>query len=308
MIFIKLIFILVLFIILILAFYIHKVSEIAFQKAFYAKRKDREYEVNRLKDWGLWDEEYIDSLDIEDVQILSSDNLKLKGHLIENHKESNRYVILVHGYTAHYSLHMPFIKVFDDEGFNVLLVEERAHGASEGEFATYGYMESKDLNLWIDFLEERRKEELFIGLHGQSMGAASSVICGANNEKVKFVVEDCGYSSAKEQFKYEFSRTKFANFKLVYWLLDLKYKARCGFEIEMADPKREVLKSSVPIFFVHGNMDKKVPCEMCVDMFECRKGHKDKILIVNGADHLQSYMKEPYKYKKMLHEFISEIE
>lgn len=307
MIFIKVIIISALFIIIILALYIHTVSKIAFDKAFFAKRKDRKYEVERLKGWGIWDQKYIDSLNIEDVEISSIDNLKLKGHIIENHKDSNKYVILVHGYSAHYSLHMPFIKVFSDEGFNVLLVEERAHGASEGKFATYGYMESKDLDSWIDFLEKRRGEELFIGLHGQSMGAATSMICGANNDKVKFVVEDCGYSSAKEQFRYEFSRTKFANFALVYWFLDLKCKYKCGFKLEMADPKREILKSKVPILFIHGTTDKKVPCYMCIDMFETRKGSKDKMLIVEGADHLQAYMKEPENYTRILHEFLEEI-
>lgn len=241
------------------------------------------------------------------MEITSHDNFKLKGHLIENHKENNKYVILVHGYSAHYSINIPFIKLFGDMDYNVLLVEQRAHGDSEGIYSSYGYNESLDLDLWIEFLEKRRGEELFIGLHGQSMGAATVMICGANNDKVKFVVEDCGYSSAKEEIKYEFSKNKYASFNLVYWYLNLKLKIKWGFDFAKADPMKEILNSDVPIFFVHGDKDKKVPCKMCLDMYSKRHGDKDKILIVEGAGHLECYWKEPEKYTKMLSEFLKDI-
>lgn len=292
---------------MILAVYIEVISRIAFDKAFNAKRKTRDYEIERLKRWKLWDEEYINSIQVEDVEITSHDNLKLKGHLIESHKENNKYVILVHGYSAHYSIHIPFIKVFQDMDFNVLLVEQRAHGSSEGIYASYGYNESYDIDLWIDYLEKRRGEKLFIGLHGQSMGAATVMICGSNNEKVNFVVEDCGYSSAKEQIKFEFSKTKFASFNLVFWYLNLKARIKCGFDFRKADPMKEILKSDVPIFFVHGDNDKKVPYEMCLDMYHKRSREKDKILIVKGAGHLESYSKSPEEYKRVLREFLKEI-
>ena len=268
-----------------------------------AKRKTIDYEINRLKNWDMWDEEYNKSLPIEDVEITSHDTFKIKGHLIENHKDNNKYVILVHGYSAHYSIHMPFVKMFQDMDFNVLLVEQRAHGDSEGIYTSYGYNEAKDLNLWIEFLEKRRGEKLYIGLHGQSMGAAAVMICGAHNDKVKFVVEDCGYFSAKEQIKYEFSKTKYAFFTLVYWYLKIK----CKFNFEEADPMREILKSNVPIFFVHGDKDKKVPYEMCLNMYNKRHGVKDKILIVKDAGHLESYYKEPFKYTRAIKEFLNEI-
>lgn len=307
MILIKILLVLLILAVIILAAYIQITSNIAFDKAFKAKRKTREYEVERLKSWNLWDEEYINSLPIEDVEITSKDGLKLKGHLIEKHKENNKYVLLVHGYSAHYSLHMPFVKLFEDEGFNILLVEERAHGDSEGTFATYGFKESEDLDLWIDFIEKRRGEELYIGIHGQSMGAAAALICGARNKKVKFVVEDCGYSSAKEQLRNEFAQNKFASFKLVYWYLNLRVKHKCGFKFEDADPMKEILKSRVPVFFVHGDKDKKVSYEMCLNMHEKRKGPKDKILIVKKADHLQAYLKDSEEYKKTLHDFLKNI-
>lgn len=121
----------------------------------------------------MLDESIYDKYDFEDVSIISKDNLTLKGHIIEPFKNSNKFIILVHGYSANYHIHMPFVPLFIKKGFNILLVDERNHGESEGKFLSYGYFESQDLNLWIDFLEKRRGKELFLGLHGQSMGGAT---------------------------------------------------------------------------------------------------------------------------------------
>ncbi|MBE6049144.1 MAG: alpha/beta hydrolase [Clostridium sp.] len=296
--------IIIITIIIVFLIYSYILSKYAFKKAFLAERKTEEYEVNRIKQWGIWDENYFDNILVEDLEIESKEGFKLKGHLIEPYKDSDKYIILVHGYSAHYSLHFPFVPVFINEGFNILLVEERAHGASEGNFATYGYKESEDLDLWINYLENRKGQTLFLGLHGQSMGAATVLLCGARNKKVKFIIEDCGYSSAKEQLKYEYNKVKGASFKLSYWFFWLMVKIRCKFNFSKVNPLQEILKSDTPIFFVHGTKDIKVPYEMCIKMYEKRKNDKDKILIVPNAEHLTAYKEQQEEYTKILHEFI----
>jgi dipeptidyl aminopeptidase/acylaminoacyl peptidase len=294
----------VLVIIFILLIYLHFTSEYAFKKAFCANRKSPEESIKRIKDWGLWDKEYFENLELEDVSITSKDGLKLVGHLIEKFENCNRYIILVHGYSANYYLHMPFIPLFLKERFNILLVEERSHGNSEGKFATYGYKEREDLDLWIKFLEDRKGENLFIGLHGQSMGAATALMCGVRNKKVKFIIEDCGYSSAKEIIRYEFSKVKYVPFTLVFWLLNLKAKWRCGFKFEDVSPIECISKSDTPILFIHGDDDRKVPVSMAMEMYKKRNREGDMILIVPKAIHLTAYKEKKEEYERMTHEFI----
>jgi dipeptidyl aminopeptidase/acylaminoacyl peptidase len=292
-------------ILIIFSIYLYCTSEYAFKKAFYAKRKSKEDSIKRLENWNLWNDEYFENIEMEDVSITSKDGLNLCGHLIERFDDSNRYIILVHGYSANYYLHMPFIPMFLKEKFNILLVEERSHGESEGEYATYGYKEKEDLNLWINFLEERKGEKLFLGLHGQSMGAATVLMCGARNRKVNFIIEDCGYSSAKELIRYQFSKVEYVPFDLVYWLLNLKVKKRCGFRFEDVSPIEAIAKSDVPIFFIHGDADKKVPVNMAIDMYKRRNHEGDMILIVPKAVHLTSYKEKKEEYERMTHEFIN---
>ncbi|MDS0524380.1 alpha/beta hydrolase [Clostridium sp. SHJSY1] len=297
--------IIVVILVVIFLIYLHFTSEYAFKKAFLASRKTKEDSIKRIEGWGLWDKEYFENLEMEDVSIVSKDGLKLTGHLIERFKDNNRYIILVHGYSANYYLHTPFIPMFLKEKFNILLVEERAHGNSEGKYATYGYNEKDDLNLWIDFIENKKGEKLFLGLHGQSMGAATVLMCGARNDKVNFIIEDCGYSSAKEIIRYEFSKVKYVPFTLVYWLLNLKVNKRCGFKFEDVSPINEITDCDTPILFIHGDEDKKVPASMAIDMYKKRAKEDDMLLIIPNAVHLTSYKEKKEEYESIIHQFVN---
>lgn len=283
-------------------------SELALSKAFYKKKKNKEDALNALRKRGVLDESLYNKYKFEDVSIISKDNLKLRGHIIENFKNSNKYIILVHGYTANYHIHMPFVPLFIKEGFNILLVDERSHGESEGDFLSYGYFERDDLDLWIEYLEERKGEKLFLGLHGQSMGAATVLMCGARNPKVNFIIEDCGYSSAKEIIKDQcLKKIKFMPFKPVYYILRRKVKKLYKFDLDDVTPMEDILESDVPILFIHGDGDNYVPCTMSEEMYNKRKNPKDNILIVKKADHLMAYDLEKEGYERKIHDFIEKV-
>ncbi|MDD6794087.1 MAG: alpha/beta hydrolase [Clostridiaceae bacterium] len=279
-------------------------AEYTFKAAFLGKRKTKEDCYKRIDSFGALDEKLYDSYNFEDVETKSKEGFLLKGHLLENYNDSNNYIILVHGYTADYYMHLPFVELFKNEGFNILMVEQRAHGSSGGDYASYGFFERDDLDRWVDFLEARKGEKLFIGLHGQSMGAASVMMCGARNKKVEFVIEDCGYSSAKAEVMNNIRKVKYVPPFSVYTLANYKTRKRCGFGLEEASPIDEIMKSKVPILFIHGDADKKVPHEMCLEMYNKRKNKEDEILIVHNAVHLNAYEVDKEKYTKAVHNFI----
>ncbi|MGL4107215.1 alpha/beta hydrolase [Clostridium sp. LP20] len=244
--------IVILAILLVLALlFLHYASEYAFKKAFHDNKKSKEDAFRVLKSREMLDEKIYDEVYMEEVSILSKDGLKLRGALIENFKDSNRFIILVHGYSANRHIHMPFVRLFIKEGFNILIVDERNHGDSEGEYPSYGYYEKEDLDRWIDFIVKRRGDNLFLGLHGQSMGGSTVLMCGASNPRVKFVIDDCGYSSGKEIIKYQFSKVKWVPFEIVYKVLNYKVKKRYGFRFEEVSPIEDICNSEVPVLFIH---------------------------------------------------------
>ena len=300
--------VIVIIFIFILVGLINYAAEYAFYKAFNKHKKTKEEAFEYLKKKNLYDGEIYNEIEREEVYITSKDNLKLKGYLVEKYKDSNRYMILVHGYTANNHIHMAFLRFFINEGFNVLLVDERAHGGSEGSYPSYGYFEKEDLDRWIAFLSDRRKGELFLGLHGQSMGGATVLMCGARNNKVDFIIEDCGYSDGKKIIKYQFTHVNWIPFNTVYLLLKSKVKRRVHFKFKDVCPIKDISELKTPIMFIHGTTDTYVPCEMGIEMYKSRNNENDRILIVEGAEHMWSYSKEKREYERIMHEFIVNVE
>ena len=132
----------------------------------------------------------------KDVWTQSEDGLRLHGLWVEAEEDVGT-AVLVHGY--HSTKLVDFggsMAYFHRQGLNLLLVDQRAHGESEGRYVTFGVKESRDMLCWLRFLEK----ELWAGpviLSGLSMGA-STVMFMADEElpsSVKALLVDCGFSS-----------------------------------------------------------------------------------------------------------------
>lgn len=82
-------------------------------------------------------------------------------------------------------------------GYHVLLVDQRAHGKSEGRCLTFGIQERYDCRAWVNYAVGRFGADTKILLYGVSMGAATVLMAGGLNlpRNVVGIVADCGYSS-----------------------------------------------------------------------------------------------------------------
>ena len=94
-------------------------------------------------------------LPYEELNILSHDGLKLYGMLFIN-EGSDRFVILNHGYNS-YGMkdHSNTALRYYEEGYTVLMPDNRGAGKSEGNFQGFGIFESRDNLLWFDYLKNR---------------------------------------------------------------------------------------------------------------------------------------------------------
>ncbi|UII56609.1 alpha/beta hydrolase [Cytobacillus spongiae] len=64
-------------------------------------------------------------------------------------------------------------------------------------------------------------------------------------------------------------------------------------------------KTTLPIFFIHGDQDELVPTEMVHRLYEAAGGQKE-IWIVKGAGHTEGYTVAEEEYQKRLHAFLKE--
>ena len=109
--------------------------------------------------------------------------------------------ILFHGY--HGAAERDFCGGFwlaREAGHNVILVDERGHGKSEGRVLSFGIKEQYDCLEWTKYATERFGEDTKIVLGGISMGASIVLLAAGLDlpNTVKGILADCGYTSPKE--------------------------------------------------------------------------------------------------------------
>ncbi len=116
----------------------------------------------------------IDSLPaeaFEDIRLQTSDGLQLAGWYIKADSMAAGTVILFHGHGGNRSSVVKEADAFHRLGWNVCMIDFRAHGQSEGDICTVGYRETRDVKAAYDYVAA--KGEKHIVLWGISLGAAT---------------------------------------------------------------------------------------------------------------------------------------
>ncbi|MCD8218370.1 MAG: alpha/beta hydrolase [Clostridiales bacterium] len=214
-------------------------------------------------------------------------------------------VICFHGYTSKgMSDYIGLSGYYLKHGYAMLLVDERAHGESEGKYIGFGCLDRYDALEWIRWVTDKAGEDVQILLHGTSMGASTVLMTSGLHlpEQVKGIVSDCAFTSPK----YVFTRVLHSMYHLPAFpmipISDAVNQRKAGYGLDECNAAREVKKAKVPILFIHGDADTFVPCSMCDEIYENCASPKTK-LIINGAAHAESYYKDPAAYEKALDEF-----
>ena len=104
------------------------------------------------------------------VSIRARDQANLSAWWMKASKPNGNCVVLLHGIKDSRASSLQFAPLFLSEGYDVLLPDIRAHGASEGQFVTYGMMEKYDVLAWADWMKDTGCQRLYA--LGESLGAA----------------------------------------------------------------------------------------------------------------------------------------
>lgn len=244
----------------------------------------------------------------EDVYITSFDGLKLHATWFPQ-GDRKKTVICFHGYTSqgkndYIGLSGYYLK----HGYSMLLIDERAHGESEGTYIGFGCLDRKDAVKWIDWVISECTEEVQIVLHGISMGGATVLMTSSLElpPQVKGVISDCGFTSPKEVFThvlhtmYHMPATPMLN------ITDRMNRHLAGYGLDDCNAAREVRNAKVPILLIHGSGDTFVPVEMCHEIEKNCGGPVTK-LIIEGAAHAESYYKDMPAYEEAMTTFLEGV-
>ena len=244
----------------------------------------------------------------ESVEVLSYDGLRLRGryyHLTDGAP----LILFFHGYRCSSLRDGNGIFLYTRKlGYNVLLVDQRAHGNSEGKTITFGVKERFDCKKWVEYVVERFGIEQKVYLSGLSMGAATVLMASDVGlpENVIGILADCPYSSPKEILCTVMRKLGFPA-KPTYYLAKLSAKLIGRFDVEETSALEAVKRSQIPTLIIHGDADDFVPCSMSMD---CQLAGEDHIelLLIKGAGHGMSHCVDTPSYEKTLLRFFEKTQ
>lgn len=242
------------------------------------------------------------------VEIKSFDGLTLRGKYFECEKGAP-IELMMHGYkgTAERDISMGVLRCFEQKR-NVLLIDLRGCGYSDGHIVTFGVKESEDCLSWIKYIIENIDKNAKIILTGVSMGASTALITASKESlpnNVVGVIADCGFSSAENIIKKIVKRMHLPT-NYMYKVLKLGAKWFGGFNLDQANAITAVKNIKIPVAFFHGKDDTFVPYYMTEDLHkECVS--PKKMLLVENAPHGMAFVMNMKDYYKNLDWLMEEV-
>ena len=241
----------------------------------------------------------------EELTIRSRDGLKLCGSYLEA-PDAKACMLLCHGYRSLGGLDFALVlRTLYEHGCSVLVIDQRAHGRSEGKYIAYGVLERYDCQQWAWFLHAKLGGRVPIFLEGMSMGASTVMMAAelALPPSVVGIIADCGYNSPWEELrhciKYRYHLPVFP----VLPLTELMCRLVAGYSLKGASAAASLANSPLPLLIIHGMDDDFVPATMTAENYAAAAGEKRQIL-VPGARHALSYLVDRERLEKELMDFI----
>lgn len=242
----------------------------------------------------------------EDVTFPSrNDEVLLSGWYLPTTRD-DRCIILVQGTDHHRD--SPQIRALRlgrdlvNRGFSVLMFDFRARGKSGGSRSSEGDREQWDVLGAIDFVTERGIPAECIGLLGFSLGAGVALLVAAQEPRIPAVVSDSGFLD----YMMDLQQLTIGPVRLPSWFAYfVAFAGRIFYRADFSkvSPASVVEQVEQPIFFIHGEEDSVISAEETRVLHSVSGNPEDRIWIVPGTEHVNTYRNLPEQYANLISEF-----
>ncbi|HSK99599.1 MAG TPA: alpha/beta fold hydrolase [Rubrobacteraceae bacterium] len=225
----------------------------------------------------------------------TDDGLLLEGWWVED-PGAARTAVLVHGWGGgKYNAHVvETARVYAGAGFDVLMLDLRAHGGSEGERVTLGYREVRDVRVALAWLEGRGIAPDEVVLHGWSMGGAT-VLRAAPDTGVAAVVAESAYADLPpllgERLPEASGLPAFLNPGIFF--MGRRFLGIDAWAVRPEEDARRLYEEEVPCMIIHSRADALVPFEHAEAL---AKAHPEATFWrLEDYDHVRAYTHPDYR-------------
>ena len=218
---------------------------------------------------------------------------------------SHRWIVCCHDYGADGASTGSYAAWFADRDANLLIPDLRGSGASGGRTLGLGYADHYDLHHWLRYIRER-DDKAQIVLFGIGSGAAASLFCAIDGEKVLGVVSDSSYAGLREAVMAHIMARLGAMSKVVTNFADTEYSLLNGLRTSWrrADLWLQIHKCAVPVLLIHGEEDYFIPVRHFDVILQQAGDCPITSWRVPGAGHAACCHTDPDKYWQAVSEFL----
>lgn len=211
---------------------------------------DPEY-VGIVRGGEAWAAEHADVMN--DV-FISNDGLKLAAQYYDF--GNDKAVVLIPGRTEGCTYSCFFAEPYRKAGYNVLAIDSRAHGHSEGKYNCLGMKEYRDLLEWGKLLHDRYGMKSIV-CHGVCIGSATSLYALTSDncpDYFRAMVADGMFMTFRESFREHLVQDKRPIFPFID-IFFMLFRLRTGVKAGSYGPIDCIEKMTKPILFIHSRED-----------------------------------------------------
>jgi uncharacterized protein len=255
-------------------------------------------------------------LQAEHLSILTRDSIWLKALYISGSTAGGRAtqqannsttpqlcLVMIPGISGCKEFFLPTAQYFAQHGISTLLLDQRAHGESGGEYCTFGFREKHDVSSAVDTLLARHPH-LRLGVMGHSLGGAVALQALAEDERLQFGIVESTFHSLEavvEQYGKNYFGVRSP------WLarhtLD-KAAAIAHFDPYAVKPFESAERIQQPVFMAHGDADERIPLAFGRINFEHLVSPQKEWHTVRGAGHNTMWLRGGEQYREAMMRFL----
>ncbi len=258
----------------------------------------------------------------EDFDVRAPDGILLRGWIVRPQHPNGSWVLLFHGVADNRVGVIGQSEFLLRAGYSVVMMDARAHGASEGPIATYGWLERNDTKAIIDALVHSESSSSFtsstsstslshIFALGESMGAGIALQSAAVDPRIEGVVAEASFANLREaSYDYAglrrsplFGMTLFRPFS---WTLLSRGEKLTGFPIAEVSPEKAVASRAFPVLLICDEKDEALPCRHTRRIYAAARGPK-QLWEVPGAFHTAALGFQPAEFQRRVLEFFANV-
>ncbi len=219
---------------------------------------------------------------------------------------NKKAVIVLSGRTESLRYGYFFAKPYVESGYNVLVIDARAHGESDGTFNTVGFEESKDALAWAQYLHEQHGVASVV-FHGICIGAAGGLYGITSSDCPDYIhglVAEGMFSTFGASVKQHVIEMK-KNFPFLTLFINMWMKIYTGHSMYHG-PIHEISKMSKPLLMLHSREDFYSLPHLAQKLYDtCRSPSKKLVWFPNGR-HSMLRITHTEMYDNAIKEFLQE--